>query len=70
MKDVDEGKLPQLEKECNQIAKDYWQLDKNATWRDVILQVRADEANHRDVNHTLAPLSTTPDAPNPFRTKH
>ncbi|MFL0671030.1 MAG: alternative oxidase [Erythrobacter sp.] len=34
-----------------QIAIDYWQLPQNATLRDVILAVRADEAEHRDVNH-------------------
>jgi hypothetical protein len=35
-----------------------------ATMRDLILAVRADEANHRDVNHTLADLS--PNDSNPF----
>jgi len=34
-----------------QIAIDYWQLPKNARLRDVIIAVRADEAEHRDVNH-------------------
>ena len=34
-----------------QIAIDYWQLPATATLRDVILAVRADEAEHRDVNH-------------------
>jgi ubiquinol oxidase len=34
-----------------QIAIDYWQLAPNARLRDVILAVRADEAEHRDVNH-------------------
>ena len=34
-----------------QIAIDYWQLDKDATLRDVVIAVRADEAEHRDVNH-------------------
>ena len=34
-----------------QIAIDYWQLPQNARLRDVILAVRADEAEHRDVNH-------------------
>jgi len=34
-----------------QIAIDYWQLPKDARLRDVILAVRADEAEHRDVNH-------------------
>ncbi len=34
-----------------QIAIDYWQLPANARLRDVIIAVRADEAEHRDVNH-------------------
>lgn len=37
-----------------QIAIDYWKLPKNATLRDVVIVVRADEANHRDVNHDFA----------------
>ena len=34
-----------------QIAIDYWQLDKDARLSEVIIAVRADEAEHRDVNH-------------------
>lgn len=34
-----------------QIAIDYWQLAPNARLSDVIIAVRADEAEHRDVNH-------------------
>ena len=34
-----------------QIAIDYWQLPKDASLRDVVIAVRADEAEHRDVNH-------------------
>lgn len=34
-----------------QIAIDYWQLPADARLREVILAVRADEAEHRDVNH-------------------
>ena len=36
-----------------QIAIDYWQLPEDATLRDVIIAVRADEAEHRDVNHSF-----------------
>ncbi len=36
-----------------QIAIDYWQLNKDAKLRDVIIAVRADEAEHRDVNHSF-----------------
>lgn len=37
-----------------QIAIDYWGLGAGATLRDVIIAVRADEAEHRDVNHGFA----------------
>src|SRR5690349_23608622 len=36
------------------IALEYWKLPPGATLRDVVLAVRADEANHRDVNHGFA----------------
>ncbi len=36
-----------------QIAIDYWQLPADARLRDVIIAVRADEAEHRDVNHAF-----------------
>ena len=39
-----------------QIAIDYWQLGKNAKLSDVIIAVRADEAEHRDVNHGLVDI--------------
>ena len=32
----------------------YWALPADATLRDVIELVRADEAHHRDVNHGFA----------------
>ena len=37
-----------------QIAIDYWNLPKTASLRDVVLQVRDDEAGHRDRNHLFA----------------
>ncbi|PIA36670.1 hypothetical protein AQUCO_03300110v1 [Aquilegia coerulea] len=33
------------------IAIDYWRLPKDATLKDVVIVIRADEAHHRDVNH-------------------
>jgi len=36
------------------IAIDYWKLAPDARLREVIIAVRADEANHRDVNHQFA----------------
>jgi ubiquinol oxidase len=43
-----------------QIAIDYWRLPANATLRDVVIAVRADEAGHRDVNHRMADAMATP----------
>ena len=37
-----------------EMAIQYWNLSKNAKLRDVIIAVRADEVNHRDVNHNFA----------------
>ena len=37
--------------------------------RDLLLYIRADEAKHREVNHTLANLDVDMD-PNPFMTKY
>lgn len=35
-------------------AIDYYQLREDATYRDVIASIRADEACHRETNHYLA----------------
>ena len=37
-----------------EIARGYWNLPADATLRDVVIAVRADEASHRDVNHGRA----------------
>ena len=49
LKEVDDGTHENIP--APRIAIDYWQLDKGAKLRDVIIAVRADEAEHRDVNH-------------------
>ena len=46
------------------VAIDYWRLPDNATLRDVVAVVRADEACHSHVNHTFAAIPR--EAPNPF----
>jgi ubiquinol oxidase len=48
---VDAGAQPNVP--APQIAIDYWQLPQDARLRDVIIAVRADEAEHRDVNHAF-----------------
>ncbi len=52
LRELDEGRSPNLPAPA--IAKHYWQLPDQATLRDVVLVVRADEAHHRDVNHGFA----------------
>ncbi|HSQ11165.1 MAG TPA: alternative oxidase [Burkholderiaceae bacterium] len=49
---VDKGTHPNVP--APRIAIDYWKLAPDATLRDVIIAVRADEAHHRDVNHQFA----------------
>jgi len=54
---MDQGKLTEWKREpAPLIAKTYWKLSNSATMYDVIMVIRADEAHHRDVNHTLADL--------------
>ena len=47
-----------------QIAIDYWGLDQEARLIDIILVIRADEAEHRDVNHGFV------DALDDYRRRH
>ena len=50
--EIDEGRSANVP--APEIAKKYWGLPDDATLRDVVLVVRADEAHHRDVNHSYA----------------
>jgi ubiquinol oxidase len=50
--ELDEGRTPNVP--APEIARHYWRLPDDATLRDVVLVVRADEAHHRDVNHGFA----------------
>uniref|UniRef100_A0A5B7AHU8 Ubiquinol oxidase n=1 Tax=Davidia involucrata TaxID=16924 RepID=A0A5B7AHU8_DAVIN len=49
LKDIDNGAIENVPAPA--IAIDYWRLPKDATLKDVITVIRADEAHHRDVNH-------------------
>ncbi|KAF0746998.1 hypothetical protein AaE_007908 [Aphanomyces astaci] len=51
------------------IGRKYYHLAEDATVLDMIKCVRADEANHRDVNHTFANLDGEKDV-NPFLHAH
>lgn len=46
-----------------EIAIDYWNLPPDARLRDVVIAVRADEAEHRDVNHGFADKLAAGDMP-------
>ena len=65
--EIDEGRSANVPAPA--IAKRYWGLPDDATLRDVVLVVRADEAHHRDVNHGFAnelaglPLGTVAPCP-------
>ena len=52
LKEIDEGRSPNVPAPA--IAIHYWKMPADATLRDVVLKVRADEAHHRDVNHGFA----------------
>lgn len=54
--EIDAGRHPNPP--APRIAIDYWKLPDSATLRDVVLAVRNDEANHRDVNHGFADALT------------
>eukprot|EP00039_Didymoeca_costata_P000392 m.45371 g.45371 ORF g.45371 m.45371 type:complete len:345 (+) comp10238_c0_seq1:182-1216(+) len=65
IKDLDDGKLPKWSNmDAPEIAISYWKLSNDAKMRDLLLAVRADEANHRHVNHALSSIKG--DARNPF----
>ncbi|XP_057976561.1 ubiquinol oxidase, mitochondrial-like isoform X2 [Malania oleifera] len=49
LKDIDNGAIENVPAPA--ISIDYWRLPKDATLKDVITVIRADEAHHRDVNH-------------------
>jgi ubiquinol oxidase len=52
LKEIDEGRTENIK--APKIAIDYYNLDKDATLRDVVIAVRKDEEGHRDVNHEMA----------------
>eukprot|EP00877_Chromochloris_zofingiensis_P012107 jgi/Chrzof1/714/Cz01g26020.t1 len=63
LKDIDAGKL-WPGRPAPAFAINYWKLPEDATMRDLILAIRADEACHSHVNHTFAELQAN--EANPF----
>ncbi len=52
LQEIDAGKIENVP--APQLAIDYWNLAEDARLRDVVMVVRDDEAEHRDVNHEFA----------------
>lgn len=69
--DIDHGRLPKWEKmTAPDIAIDYYKMPVGKrSMRDLLMYIRADEAKHREVNHTLANLDQNVD-PNPYASKY
>lgn len=69
IRELNEGYLPKWSDpkfEVPDIAVSYWNMPEgHRTMKDLILYIRADEAGHRGVNHTLGNLNQKED-PNPF----
>jgi len=66
LEELDSGNLPMWSKlPAPDIAIQYWELGPDAMMRDVILAIRADEAHHRLVNHTLGSMKLKDQ--NPFK---
>lgn len=67
IQDIEAGKLPGWENmEAPNIAISYWKMPEGQrSMKDLLLYVRADEAKHREVNHTLGNLKQAAD-PNPY----
>jgi ubiquinol oxidase len=69
LEEIDEGRSPNVPAPA--IAIHYWKMADDASLRDVVLLVRADEAHHRDINHGFAtklagkPDDSRPTAPYP-----
>lgn len=69
IREIESGDLPKWSDpkfEIPELAVTYWHMPEGKrTMRDLILYIRADEAVHRGVNHTLSNLNQKED-PNPF----
>ncbi|MEY2757363.1 MAG: hypothetical protein RIR33_1141 [Pseudomonadota bacterium] len=50
--EIDAGRIDNVP--APKLAIDYWRMAPDATLRDLVIAVRADEIKHRDVNHSFA----------------
>lgn len=69
VQDIEKGHLPKWQDPkfiIPDLAVNYWKIPEgHRTMKDLLLYIRADEAKHREVNHTLGNLNQKED-PNPF----
>jgi len=63
--EIDAGRLPNLA--APEMARRYWNLPAGAMLRDVVVIVRGEEAEHRDINHGFADELAGLRAPVPAR---
>ncbi|MBT8410889.1 MAG: alternative oxidase [Octadecabacter sp.] len=61
LEEIDAGRVKNVP--APQIAKAYWNLPDSAKLRDVVIVIRADEAEHRDTNHRFANAIVNKTAP-------
>ena len=61
LEEIDAGKVENVP--APEIAKEYWGLPDDARLRDVVIVIRADEAEHRDTNHDFANRIASGDHP-------
>ena len=55
IKDIDEGRVKEfMDFKLSEDMLSYWKLPETATFRDLILCIRADEALQREVNKDLS----------------
>eukprot|EP00057_Strongylocentrotus_purpuratus_P014625 XP_011669099.1 PREDICTED: alternative oxidase, mitochondrial-like [Strongylocentrotus purpuratus] len=65
LKDLRADALPKWkDRIAPEISINYWKLRPDADYIDLFRAIRADEAHHREVNHTLSDIK--PDDRNPF----
>lgn len=71
VEELERGALPEwTHLKAPDMAVKYWQMPEgNRTMKDLLMYVRADEAKHGEVNHTLGNLNQGAD-PNPYASKY
>jgi hypothetical protein len=71
IEDLESGKLPGWQNlEAPEIAVKYWNMPEgHRSMRDLLYYIRADEAKHREIHHTLGNLNQAED-PNPFASEY